>query len=144
MLTEEKTKSGLKELDANTVDPGMVLSENRRMREGEDEGLEKYEEHLPNQFDLKEGAERFPLMILPQVSNVCNSSCTHCWFNADQVLRSRDGTPWISEELMRKIIDEVHLHTDPKPLIRITGTGEHKKPGGFARNRRRTSCDRVP
>lgn len=75
-------------------------------------------------FGMKKGAERFPLMILPQVSNVCNSKCTHCWFNANPSLRRRDGVRFMPPELLKKIIDEIALHRDPLPLLRITSTGE--------------------
>jgi radical SAM protein with 4Fe4S-binding SPASM domain len=83
-----------------------------------------YSEHLPEKYGMKPGAERFPLMVLPQVSNICNSSCVHCWFDANPHLRERDGVKYMSCDLLKKIVDEVAMHTDPKPLLRITGTGE--------------------
>ena len=85
---------------------------------------DKFKEHLPEKFCMKAGAEKFPLMILPQVSNICNSSCIHCWFNANPELRTRDGVKYMASELLCKIVDEISLHADTKPLLRITGTGE--------------------
>ena len=82
------------------------------------------DKHLPDNFGMKHGAEKFPLMVLPQVSNVCNSQCPHCWFTANPELRQRDGIPYMPKHLLTKIINEVAEHKDPKPLIRITGTGE--------------------
>ena len=93
-------------------------------RDKQQETDEKYISHLPEEFGMKQGAEHFPLMILPQVSNVCNSGCVHCWFNAKPHLRTRDGFKYMSPHLLRKIVDEIAMHTDPKPLLRITGTGE--------------------
>ena len=83
-----------------------------------------YGKHLPERFGLKEGAEEFPLMILPSVSNVCNSHCVHCWFNANPKLRARDGVKFMLPALLRKIIDEISRHVNPRPLMRITGSGE--------------------
>ncbi len=80
--------------------------------------------HLPEEFGFKSGAEEFPLMILPQVSNICNSGCVHCWFNEKPELRKRDAAKYMSRELFRRIVDEVAERTEPRPLIRITGTGE--------------------
>lgn len=80
--------------------------------------------HLPERFGLKPGADIFPLMVLPSVSNVCNSRCRHCWYTANPSLRKRDGIPFMPARLFRKIIDEVAEHKQPRPLIRITGTGE--------------------
>ncbi|MCE5248803.1 radical SAM protein [bacterium] len=73
---------------------------------------------------MKTGSETFPLMVLPQVSNVCNSNCVHCWFAENPKLRQRDGVRFMRGQLLRKIIDEIAAHTDPKPLMRITGAGE--------------------
>jgi radical SAM protein with 4Fe4S-binding SPASM domain len=84
----------------------------------------RFAKHLPQRFGLKEGAEDLPLMILPQVSNICNSNCPHCWFTANPELRKRDGIPFMSGLLLRRIIDEVAQSHDPQPLIRVTGTGE--------------------
>lgn len=111
-------------LDADHIDPGMDFAQSSSTDLERERALEKHKAHLPDVYGLKKGAETFPLMILPQVANVCNSRCSHCWFNADQDLRKRDGQPWMDPALMRKIIDEVAERADPKPLIRITGTGE--------------------
>jgi len=112
----------MNELDFNTIDPGMDFADGKSPQGNND--VNKYQEHLPEKYGLKEGAEEFPLMILPQVANVCNSRCAHCWYNSDQSLRNRDGVPWMDKKLMKKILDEISLHNDPKPLVRITGTGE--------------------
>lgn len=84
----------------------------------------RFKEHLPAQFALKPGAENYPLMILPQVSNVCNSRCVHCWFNAKPKLRSREKVNFMSPDLFRRIVDETAEHTKSRPLVRVTGTGE--------------------
>jgi len=84
----------------------------------------KHSAHLPEKFGLKAGAATFPLMVLPSVSNVCNSRCVHCWYTKSPHLRNRDGIPFMTERLFRKIIDEVAQHNDPRPMVRITGTGE--------------------
>jgi radical SAM protein with 4Fe4S-binding SPASM domain len=86
--------------------------------------LEAHAAHLPNAFGMKPGAERFPLMVLPQVSNVCNSRCVHCWFNANTKLRKRDGVRYMDPALLRKIVDEMAENAATHPLMRITGTGE--------------------
>ena len=83
-----------------------------------------HHQHLPEKFGLKEGASRFPLMVLLSVSNVCNSHCVHCWFESNPELRNRDGIKFMSPDLFKKIADEISTHTDPKPLMRITGAGE--------------------
>jgi radical SAM protein with 4Fe4S-binding SPASM domain len=83
-----------------------------------------YRNHLPSKFGMKEGAEKFPLMILPSVSNLCNSRCVHCWFDANPKLRERDGVRVMAPNLLRKIIDEISQHKNPKPLMRVTGSGE--------------------
>lgn len=80
--------------------------------------------HYPEHIGMKPGAEDFPLMVLVQVSNICNSGCVHCWFNANPRLRSRFPNKFINPELLIKIIDEISQRTNPKPLLRITGTGE--------------------
>ena len=86
--------------------------------------IKEYNKHLPEKFGLKEGADTFPLMILPSVSNACNSRCVHCWFNANPNLRKRDNVTYMSSKLLCKIVDEVAEYNKQKPLIRITGTGE--------------------
>lgn len=86
--------------------------------------MSEYKKHLPEKFGLKKGAENFPLMILPSVSNACNSRCLHCWFNEKPSLRRRDGINFMPSKLLYKIIDEVAEHITPRPLVRITGTGE--------------------
>ncbi len=63
-------------------------------------------------------------MVLPQVSNVCNSNCVHCWFNSNPELRERFSKRFMDKELLVKIIDEMSEHLETKPLLRITGTGE--------------------
>lgn len=97
----------------------MAKSGSKRQSPGE-----RYSSHLPVEFGMKEGAEQFPLMVLAQVSNVCNSGCVHCWFNANPRLRKRFGRKYMATELLRKIIDEIAERADPRPLLRITGTGE--------------------
>ena len=86
--------------------------------------MDDFRDHLPEALGMKPGAERFPLMVLPSVSNACNSRCLHCWYTANPELRKRDGVTFMPEGLLRRIVDEVAEHTDPRPLIRVTGTGE--------------------
>lgn len=86
--------------------------------------MRKHKQHLPDRFGMKKGAEKFPLMVLPSVSNVCNSRCAHCWYTRNPGLRKRDAVTFMTGELLKRIIEEVAEHTDPRPLIRITGTGE--------------------
>ena len=85
---------------------------------------DRYKEHLPNRFGLKEGAESFPLMVLPSVSNACNSSCVHCWYTAKPRLRKRDGITYMPAALLEKIFLQVSENNQHRPLVRITGTGE--------------------
>jgi len=85
---------------------------------------QKHSSHLPSQFGMKPGAETFPLMVLPSVSNACNCRCVHCWYTASPHLRKRDGVVFMPAELLRKIVDEMAEHRDPRPLLRVTGTGE--------------------
>ncbi|MFC1461932.1 radical SAM/SPASM domain-containing protein [Verrucomicrobiota bacterium] len=94
------------------------------MKENDLMSVDSYKKHLPAGFGMKKGAQKFPLMILPSVSNVCNSRCVHCWYTRKPGLRKRDAVTFMPEGLLKKIIEEVAGHTDPRPLIRVTGTGE--------------------
>lgn len=59
---------------------------------------------MPEKFVMKTGAEKFPLMVLPQVSNICNSACINYWFNANPHLRNRDDVKYISPDLLKRKI----------------------------------------
>jgi len=79
-------------------------------------------EHLPVEFKIKEGAERFPLLIAISASNVCNAECPKCVYTQNPHLRKTYGSePFMKPQVFNRMADETGKF---KSLIRISGTGE--------------------
>lgn len=78
--------------------------------------------HLPEEFGIKKGAERFPLLMALSVSNVCNSKCPKCVYTQNPELRKSYGSePFMKPEVFNKIADEAGKYHS---MMRISGTGE--------------------
>jgi radical SAM protein with 4Fe4S-binding SPASM domain len=78
--------------------------------------------HLPEEYKIKDGAERFPLLIAISASNVCNAECPKCVYTQNKNLRKVYGSePFMKPLIFDKIADEAGKF---KALIRISGTGE--------------------
>jgi len=78
--------------------------------------------HLPAEFKIKEGAERFPLLIAISASNICNAQCSNCVYTQNPELRAAYGSePFMKPLIFNKIADEAGAF---KSLIRVSGTGE--------------------
>ena len=78
--------------------------------------------HLPEEFGIKKGAERFPLLMALSVSNVCNSKCPTCVYTQNPELRKSYGSePFMKPEVFNKIADEAGKYHS---MMRISGTGE--------------------
>ncbi len=78
--------------------------------------------HLPAVYGVKKGAEDFPLMVVVDVSYICNSKCPHCPYSQFTDIReSYKDTPFMSPEIFRKIAEECSIFGS---LLRITGGGE--------------------
>ncbi len=80
-------------------------------------------DHLPKTFGFKEGAEKFPNMVVLSVSYKCNAKCPNCPYtegNSDLRQKYKD-TPFMSKEIYKKIADECG---EFGAFIRLTGGGE--------------------
>lgn len=78
--------------------------------------------HTRNSYGIKDGAEKFPLMVVVSLSNVCNAKCPHCVYTNFPGLRKAYGEHRLMPpDLFKKIADECGRH---QALIRISGTGE--------------------
>lgn len=78
--------------------------------------------HIPKEFKIKEGAERFPLLIAISASNVCNARCPKCVYTQNPKLRLTYGKePFMKLAVFNKIADEAGKFG---AMIRISGTGE--------------------
>jgi len=79
-------------------------------------------DHLPEEFRIKEGAERFPLLIALSASNICNSRCPSCVYTQNPELRKSYGSePYMKPEVFNRIVEEAGKFG---AMIRISGTGE--------------------
>jgi len=78
--------------------------------------------HTPEEYKIKEGAEKFPLLMAISASNVCNSRCPKCVYTQNPELRKTYGSePFMKPEVFNRIADEAGKYNS---LIRISGTGE--------------------
>ena len=77
--------------------------------------------HLPEKFELKEGAKEFPLLIAIYFSYICNSRCPHCPFTNSDIRDKYKETPFMEEQVFKKIADECGQYNS---FIRISGGGE--------------------
>jgi len=73
-------------------------------------------------YGFPKGADRFPRMVVVNVSYVCNAKCVHCVYTFDPSIRKvvADNV-FVSEEAFKKLADECGEYGT---YIRITGTGE--------------------
>ena len=78
--------------------------------------------HTRNSYGIKAGAEKFPLMVVISMSNVCNAKCPHCVYTNFPDFRAAYGdNRLMPPDLFKKIADECGQYG---ALIRISGTGE--------------------
>ncbi|MFQ5953190.1 MAG: radical SAM/SPASM domain-containing protein [Candidatus Omnitrophota bacterium] len=79
-------------------------------------------DHLPEEFKIKEGAEKFPLLMALSVSNVCNSKCPSCVYTQNPELRKSYGSePFMKPLVFNKIAGEAGKYGS---MMRLSGTGE--------------------
>src|SRR3989338_5682214 len=67
-------------------------------------------------------AEKFPRMVVINVSYICNAKCLHCVHTLYPSSREVVGNDYfINDDIFKKLADECGKHS---AYIRITGTGE--------------------
>ena len=73
-------------------------------------------------YGFVEGAEKFPKMVIVNVSYVCNAKCVHCVHTIHPSSRTVVGDGiFVKDEVFKKMADECGQHG---ALIRVTGTGK--------------------
>lgn len=77
--------------------------------------------HIPKKFGIKQGAEKFPLMVVVSVTYVCNGRCPHCPYTNSAIRSHYKDAPFIADDLFKKIADECGRYNS---YIRLTGGGE--------------------
>lgn len=77
-------------------------------------------EHLPEKFGFRNGAEQFPSMILVAISSPCNARCPNCPASKSKIIR-RTAEPYLRFKYFQKITDECSIFNSD---IRISGYGE--------------------
>lgn len=70
---------------------------------------------------IREGAERFPLMVVAAVSYVCNARCPNCPYTQSDIRETYRDTPFMKPETFKRIADECGKHG---AWLRLTGGGE--------------------
>ncbi|MDI6591492.1 MAG: radical SAM protein [Patescibacteria group bacterium] len=78
-------------------------------------------QHLPEKFEIKKGAEEFPLMVVLSVTYVCNSRCIHCPYSNSDIREKYRDAQFMKPELFKKIADECGKYG---AYIRLSGGGE--------------------
>lgn len=84
------------------------------------EKLEKIA-HKQESYGIKEGAEKFPLMVVIGLSYVCNSSCPSCPYTNSEIRDDYRDHPFMAEETFKIIADECGKHG---AWLRVSGGGE--------------------
>jgi radical SAM protein with 4Fe4S-binding SPASM domain len=77
--------------------------------------------HVQDTFRIKEGAERFPLMVVIGLSYVCNSKCPECPYTNSDIRNLYADVPFMPENIFKVIADQVGEH---QAYLRISGGGE--------------------
>ena len=73
-------------------------------------------------YGFPDNARGFPLMVIVNVSYLCNAKCIHCVHTLDPSSRDVVGKNYfISDAIFKKLADECGPHGR---YIRVTGTGE--------------------
>jgi MoaA/NifB/PqqE/SkfB family radical SAM enzyme len=78
-------------------------------------------QHVQNKFGIKEGAEKFPLMVVIGLSYVCNSKCPECPYTNSDIRNQYADTPFMPDHIFKTIADQVGEHG---AYLRISGGGE--------------------
>ena len=76
--------------------------------------------HTPLKYGFKEGAEKFPLVILVATSSPCNAKCPHCPCTIQPSIRDTEDF-FIRPEYFKKLVDEASSYGT---AIRLSGYGE--------------------
>ncbi len=77
--------------------------------------------HIPEEYNFKEGAEEFPLMVVASVTYVCNARCPHCPYTNSEIRKDYANTPFMPEDIFKKLADECGRY---ESFIRLSGGGE--------------------
>jgi radical SAM protein with 4Fe4S-binding SPASM domain len=77
--------------------------------------------HLPEEFGMKHGAEKFPLMVVLSFSYVCNARCPNCPYNNSDIRSMYKDFMFIPDDLFKKICDECGKYG---AFVRLSGGGE--------------------
>lgn len=88
-------------------------------------------EHMPKNFAIKSGAEKFPLMVVVSFSYVCNAKCPNCPYNNSTIRNTYKDAMLISQDIFYRIAEECGKHN---AFIRLSGGGEpmlHPKAAEF-------------
>lgn len=77
--------------------------------------------HTQDQYDLKEGAKEFPLMVVLSFVYVCNANCPNCPYNNSEIRSTYKDAVFMPENIFKKIANECGNY---KAFLRISGGGE--------------------
>ena len=72
-------------------------------------------------YQLREGAKEYPMMLVLSLVYPCNALCPHCPYTNSNIREEYKDTPFMSEEIFRKIADESGPYG---AYLRISGGGE--------------------
>lgn len=77
--------------------------------------------HFQENFGIKKGAEKFPLMVVIGLSYVCNSKCPECPYTNSDIRNKYADIPFMPDHIFKTIADQVGEHG---AYLRISGGGE--------------------
>ena len=77
--------------------------------------------HAQEEYGLRPEAAEFPMMLVLSFVYPCNAECPHCPYTNSNIRDTYKDAPYMSEEIFKKIADELGPHG---AYLRISGGGE--------------------
>jgi radical SAM protein with 4Fe4S-binding SPASM domain len=78
-------------------------------------------QHTQDQYDIREEAKEFPMMVVLSFVYVCNARCPNCPYNNSEIRNTYKDAMIMPEDVFRRIADECGPYGS---LLRLSGGGE--------------------
>ena len=78
-------------------------------------------EHTQEEYNIRDGAQEFPLMCVTGLSYVCNAKCPNCPYTRSTIRSTYEDRPFMHESTFKILADQCGEHG---AWIRLTGAGE--------------------
>jgi MoaA/NifB/PqqE/SkfB family radical SAM enzyme len=77
--------------------------------------------HTQEEYGLRQGAQKFPMMVVLSFVYICNSKCPNCPYTSSDIRSKYKDALYMPETVFKKIADECGEHGT---YLRISGGGE--------------------